>query len=51
MKYDESYSWAQQGEDEAMFDEFRKELRVIVSNIGSLVRKHALPHSFCSAIR
>ena len=40
MKHDESYRWQQQGEDEAMFDEYRKELRVIVGNIGSLVRAH-----------
>lgn len=38
LKYDESYSWEHEGEDEAMFDEYRKELRVIVNNIGALVR-------------
>ena len=37
LKYDESYSWEHDGEDEAMFDEYRKELRVIVNNIGALV--------------
>ena len=40
LKYDDSYSWQQAGEDEAMFDEYRKELRVIVNNIGALVSNH-----------
>lgn len=36
MKYDSSYSVELEGEDEAMFQEYRKELRVIFNNLGAL---------------
>ncbi|KAK2148689.1 hypothetical protein LSH36_487g04031 [Paralvinella palmiformis] len=36
MKYDESYSFDHEGEDEAMFEEYRKELKIIFNNIGAL---------------
>lgn len=28
-----------QGEDEVMFEEYRKELKIIINNIGTLVSK------------
>jgi len=37
MKYDGSYSFDHEGEDEAMFEEYRKELKVILNNIGALM--------------
>lgn len=36
MKFDESYNFEQEGEDEAMFQEYRKLLRTIFNNLGSL---------------
>ncbi|CAH1784092.1 unnamed protein product [Owenia fusiformis] len=36
MKLDESYNFDQEGEDEAMFQEYRKQLKVIYQNIGQL---------------
>ncbi|XP_076447467.1 exportin-T-like [Babylonia areolata] len=36
MKYDESYNFEQDGEDEAMFDEYRKQLKVIFNNLAQL---------------
>ncbi|KAL3853848.1 hypothetical protein ACJMK2_017348 [Sinanodonta woodiana] len=55
MKFDESYNFEQEGEDEAMFQEYRKQLRVIFNNLAQLdcqlalvtVHKlvsHMLPH-------
>ena len=47
LKYDESYSWEHEGEDEAMFDEYRKELKVNVNNIGALVStSSSLPYPY-----
>ncbi|CAB4037957.1 exportin-T-like isoform X1, partial [Paramuricea clavata] len=37
MKYDESYDFDQEGEDEAMFLEYRKLLKILFQNIGQLV--------------
>ncbi|KAB7494410.1 Exportin-T, partial [Armadillidium nasatum] len=36
-KYDESYNFDQEGEDEAMFDDYRKHLKVVFDNLASLV--------------
>ncbi|KAL8603758.1 hypothetical protein ACOMHN_024374 [Nucella lapillus] len=36
MKYDDSYNFEQDGEDEAMFDEYRKQLKVIFNNLAQL---------------
>ncbi|XP_028410861.1 exportin-T-like [Dendronephthya gigantea] len=36
MKYDESYDFDQEGEDEAMFLEYRKLLKILFQNIGQL---------------
>ena len=38
MKYDDCYNFESEGEEEAMFQEYRKELKVIFNNIGALVR-------------
>lgn len=37
MKYDDSYSFEAEGEEEAMFQEYRNELKVIFNNLGALV--------------
>lgn len=36
-KYDESYNFEQAGEDEAMFDEYRKKLKVVFDNLAALI--------------
>lgn len=36
-KYDESYNFEQAGEEEAMFDEYRKKLKVVFDNLAALV--------------
>ncbi|KAK7083729.1 hypothetical protein SK128_023939 [Halocaridina rubra] len=36
-KYDESYNFEQMGEEEAMFDEYRKKLKVVFDNLAALV--------------
>ena len=36
-KYDESYNFEQEGEDEAMFDEYRDQLKVVFDNLAALV--------------
>ncbi|XP_046840739.1 exportin-T-like [Xenia sp. Carnegie-2017] len=36
MKYDESYDFDQEGDDEVMFLEFRKTLKILFQNIGQL---------------
>ncbi|XP_067683887.1 exportin-T-like [Haliotis asinina] len=36
MKYDDSYNFDQEGEDEAMFQEYRKQLKVIFNNLAQL---------------
>ncbi|XP_050413849.2 exportin-T isoform X2 [Patella vulgata] len=36
MKFDESYNFEQEGEDEAMFLEYRKQLKVIFNNLALL---------------
>ncbi|KAH3816261.1 exportin-T-like isoform X2 [Dreissena polymorpha] len=36
MKFDESYNFDHEGEDEAMFQEYRKQLKVIFNNLASL---------------
>ncbi|KAK2192614.1 hypothetical protein NP493_26g07059 [Ridgeia piscesae] len=36
MKYDESYNFERARDDEAVFQEYRKELKVIFNNIGAL---------------
>lgn len=36
MKFDESYNYEQEGEEEAMFMEFRKEMKTIFNNLASL---------------
>lgn len=36
MKYDESYNFDQEGEDEAMFMEYRKQMRVIFNNLAQV---------------
>ncbi|KAK3101339.1 hypothetical protein FSP39_002843 [Pinctada imbricata] len=36
MKYDESYNFEQEGEDEAMFQEYRKQLKNIFNNLAAL---------------
>ncbi|KAL4226182.1 hypothetical protein ACF0H5_014168 [Mactra antiquata] len=36
MKFDESYNFEQEGEDEAMFQEYRKQLKTIFNNLASL---------------
>ena len=36
-KYDESYNFEQEGEDEAMFDEYRKGLKIVFDNLAALV--------------
>lgn len=36
MKYDSSFNFESGGEEEAMFQEYRKELRVIYNNLGAL---------------
>ena len=41
-KYDESYNFDQDGEDEAMFDEYRKNLKVVFDNLAQLVPELAL---------
>lgn len=38
MKYDSSYSFEVEGEEEAMFQEYRKELKIIFNNLGAVVR-------------
>ncbi|XP_076057479.1 exportin-T-like isoform X2 [Oratosquilla oratoria] len=36
-KYDESYNFEQEGEDEAMFDEYKKKLKVVFDNLAAIV--------------
>ncbi|KAK4305518.1 hypothetical protein Pmani_022598 [Petrolisthes manimaculis] len=36
-KYDENYNFTQAGEDEAMFDDYRKKLKVVFDNLAALV--------------
>ncbi|XP_071513224.1 exportin-T-like isoform X2 [Panulirus ornatus] len=36
-KYDESYNFEQAGEDEAMFDDYRKKLKVVFDNLAALI--------------
>lgn len=36
MKYDESYNFESEGEDEAMFMDYRKQMRVIFNNLAQL---------------
>ena len=36
-KYDESYNFEQPGEDEAMFDEYRKKIKVVFDNLAALL--------------
>ncbi|XP_047735709.1 exportin-T [Hyalella azteca] len=36
-KYDDGYNFDQEGEDEAMFDEYRKSLKVVFDNLAVLV--------------
>lgn len=36
-KYDDSYNFDQEGEDEAMFDEYRKSLKVVFDNLSVLL--------------
>lgn len=36
-KYDESYNFEQPGEDEAIFDEYRKKLKVVFDNLAQLL--------------
>ncbi|KAJ8301279.1 hypothetical protein KUTeg_020266 [Tegillarca granosa] len=36
MKYDESYNFEHEGEEEAMFQEYRKQLRTIFNNLAAL---------------
>ncbi|CAL4069597.1 unnamed protein product, partial [Meganyctiphanes norvegica] len=36
-KYDESYNFEQSGEDEAIFDEYRKKLKVVFDNLAQLL--------------
>ncbi|XP_064605610.1 exportin-T-like isoform X2 [Liolophura sinensis] len=36
MKYDESYNFEQEGEDEAMFQEYRKQIKVLFNNLAQL---------------
>ncbi|KAK7102918.1 exportin-T-like [Littorina saxatilis] len=36
MKYDECYNFEQEGEDEAMFMDYRKQMRVIFNNLAQL---------------
>lgn len=35
-KYDESYNFEQEGEDEAIFDDYRKRLKIVFDNLASL---------------
>ncbi|KAK3579421.1 hypothetical protein CHS0354_029730 [Potamilus streckersoni] len=55
MKFDESYNFEQEGEEEAMFQEYRKQLRVVFNNLAQLdgqlalvtvhnLVSHMLPH-------
>jgi len=37
MKYDESYNFEHEGEDEVMFIEYRKEMKILFDNIAQLV--------------
>ena len=37
MKFDDCYNFESEGEEEAMFQEYRKELKIIFNNIGALV--------------
>ncbi|XP_067120441.1 exportin-T-like isoform X2 [Centruroides vittatus] len=41
-KYDETYNFAHQGEDEALFDEYRKSLKVLFDNIAQLDKEMVL---------
>jgi len=36
MKYDDDYDFEEEGEEEAMFQEFRKQMKVLLDNIGKL---------------
>lgn len=36
-KYDESYNFEQAGEDEAIFDDYRKRLKVVFDNLAALI--------------
>lgn len=36
MKYDDDYDFEKEGEDEAMFQDFRKQMKVLLDNIGKL---------------
>ncbi|XP_041348237.1 LOW QUALITY PROTEIN: exportin-T-like [Gigantopelta aegis] len=36
MKYDESYNFEQEGEDEAMFQDYRKQMKTIFNNLAQL---------------
>lgn len=45
-KYDESYNFEQAGEDEAMFDEYRKKLKVVFDNLAALIPELVLKVSF-----
>ncbi|KAG0723542.1 Exportin-T [Chionoecetes opilio] len=36
-KYDESYNFEQAGEEEAMFDDYRKKLKVVFDNLAALI--------------
>lgn len=36
-KYDESYNFEVAGEEEAMFDEYRKKLKIVFDNLAQLI--------------
>ncbi|KAJ9595161.1 hypothetical protein L9F63_013519, partial [Diploptera punctata] len=44
MKYDDSYNFEQEGEDEATFQEFRKQLKVIFDNLAGLNKEMVLEY-------
>lgn len=49
-KYDDSYNFDVAGEEEAMFDEYRKKLKVVFDNLAQLIPELVLKVSMTSIL-